>query len=518
MALVIKNNAVGLLQLAIGAGAVSTTLQAGHTMPVLGAGDYCFATFVSTSNTVEVVKVTAIVGDVITHGATSNAFAAGSRFELRPCKEAMDALMQEATAKAAVTLTGTDTYAGTAAPVPTSYVGIAWVLKFTNANTIAAATVNLNSLGAKALKNRNGDALAPGDIKANAVHVAFYDGTNMVLVTMEPQGDVVGKCRLVKTGANLVLTPYNGNLLTVAGGRCTIPDAGVSLAPTGLQAVFATTTRSITANVATLGHGALSVALPVGTKVGVRDVGGATAYNGLKTVTASSTTTTSYACVAADEGTTADTGGRVQPVYYVYATAAAGVVNALEASNTGWAVSTTAGNKGAPIKSGDDTRTLVGMAALIAGPAWADTDAQRLVLSYWNRLNRTAKNAFTTDRSTSSTSAVEINAEIRTEALNWADEAVWGLLAGEAQASAAGALARTFIGIDGITTLEDGGGGSYAISTGYGGPAAAPVARTDLAEGYHYYTAVGFMNLGTGTWRGAAANNPRMSLQLLIRG
>jgi hypothetical protein len=212
MSLVLKNNAVGLLQLAIGAGATSTTLQGGHTMPVLGAGDYTFATFVSPSNTLEVVKVTAIVGDVITHAATSNAFDAGSRFELRPCLEAVNALMQEATSKVAVTMAGTDTYTGTASPVPTSYVGIAWILKFTNANTIAAPTVNLNALGAKTIKNRDGAALVAGDIKAGSVHVAFYDGTNMILVTVPtaatiiyPRGHLSG-CTMSTAGGSATMS------------------------------------------------------------------------------------------------------------------------------------------------------------------------------------------------------------------------------------------------------------------------------------------------------------------------
>lgn len=42
------------------------------------------------------------------------------------------------------------------------------------------------------------------------------------------------QCRLVKSGANLVLLPCDGNQLWVDGVNRTIPDAGVSLAPTGL--------------------------------------------------------------------------------------------------------------------------------------------------------------------------------------------------------------------------------------------------------------------------------------------
>lgn len=43
-----------------------------------------------------------------------------------------------------------------------------------------------------------------------------------------------GRCRLDKSGANIVLTPFNGNQITINSKACVIPDAGVSLAPTGL--------------------------------------------------------------------------------------------------------------------------------------------------------------------------------------------------------------------------------------------------------------------------------------------
>lgn len=42
---------------------------------------------------------------------------------------------------------------------------------------------------------------------------------------------VFGQCQLVKSGANLVLAPFNGNRLFINGAMCTIPAAGVSLAP-----------------------------------------------------------------------------------------------------------------------------------------------------------------------------------------------------------------------------------------------------------------------------------------------
>ena len=39
---------------------------------------------------------------------------------------------------------------------------------------------------------------------------------------------------LAKSGANIALTPMNGNVLTIGGVNATIPDVGVTLAPTGL--------------------------------------------------------------------------------------------------------------------------------------------------------------------------------------------------------------------------------------------------------------------------------------------
>ncbi len=59
----------------------------------------------------------------------------------------------------------------------------------------------------------------------------FYsaDGTSLALVA--PAVPAFGQCQLTKSGANLLLSPYNGNPLTINGKVEVIPDAGVSLAP-----------------------------------------------------------------------------------------------------------------------------------------------------------------------------------------------------------------------------------------------------------------------------------------------
>lgn len=43
-----------------------------------------------------------------------------------------------------------------------------------------------------------------------------------------------GQCVMAKSGANIVLLPRNGNKIIINGVVCTVPAAGVSLAPTGL--------------------------------------------------------------------------------------------------------------------------------------------------------------------------------------------------------------------------------------------------------------------------------------------
>jgi hypothetical protein len=121
----------------------------------------------------------------------------------------------------------------------------------------------------------------------------------------------VGRCVLIKSGANLMLMPKNGNLLTINGVACSIPAAGLSLAPTGLTP---------------------------------------------------------------------------STLYYIYAVATAGVVTSLEASTTGHGPDpATSANAGVEIKTGDPTRSLVGMAYCGAGPAWFDATGNRLVRSWFNR-------------------------------------------------------------------------------------------------------------------------------------
>lgn len=81
-----------------------------------------------------------------------------------------------------VTASGTDTYTATLSPALTAYTtNHKYYVKFTNANT-GAATLNLNGLGAKAIRKSGTTALSSGDIAAGQIIELVYDGTNFQIV------------------------------------------------------------------------------------------------------------------------------------------------------------------------------------------------------------------------------------------------------------------------------------------------------------------------------------------------
>lgn len=78
---------------------------------------------------------------------------------------------------------GTDTYAISVTPAPTAYVtGQVFRVKADVANT-GAATLNVNSLGAKTIKKSYNSDLVTGDILASQIFEVIYDGTNFQLIS-----------------------------------------------------------------------------------------------------------------------------------------------------------------------------------------------------------------------------------------------------------------------------------------------------------------------------------------------
>lgn len=84
--------------------------------------------------------------------------------------------------KISATASGTNTYTATITPAITSYGSTQrFFIKFTNANT-GTSTLNLNSLGAIAIKKNVSSALATGDILAGQIMCIAYDGTNFQVI------------------------------------------------------------------------------------------------------------------------------------------------------------------------------------------------------------------------------------------------------------------------------------------------------------------------------------------------
>jgi hypothetical protein len=103
-----------------------------------------------------------------------------------------------------------------------------------------------------------------------------------------------------------------------------------------------------------------------------------------------------------DAGVTLGVGGlSASTTYRIYAFMSAGTLT-LEASTT---VHATQAGTGIEIKSGDATRTLVGMARTNGSTAWEDSATKRLVLSWFNRRAIHGRNGFAADRTTASGSA-----------------------------------------------------------------------------------------------------------------
>lgn len=191
----------------------------------------------------------------------------------------------------------------------------------------------------------------------------------------------------------------------------------------------------------------------------------------------------------APSGLTPDT------LYYIYA-AWSGSAITLEASTTTHAQHT----NGVEIKSGDSTRTLVGVVWVITGPAFADTAVLRLVRSWFNDPPTPMTAAITADRSSSSGSYGKLHAEVDLFCVTWAGEGIAAAVTGRVSASTS-ALFYTGIGVDSTTTPEDGisvGRGESGINFSI----AAYATKAGLTEGLHTLSVLVKVSDDSTTWEG----------------
>lgn len=188
-------------------------------------------------------------------------------------------------------------------------------------------------------------------------------------------------------------------------------------------------------------------------------------------------------------------------LYYIYAYLSSGVLT-LERSTTGHSTDTATGVE---IKTGDATRTLVGMARTSSIGDWRDSATLRFVLSYFNRREIVASSFFTATRTTTNTNYAEVNSEIQLFWLTWADEPVKLFFTGTVTNSGTNAT-LTSIGVDG-TTPEN----IYAQSNSTSQFPVCLAHANSFSEGYHYSTVLGAVAAGTGSWivnANSAGNRP----------
>ena len=117
-----------------------------------------------------------------------------------------------------LTVTGTDTYVGTASPSLSAYAaGNVFTFVVPNTNT-GPATLNVSSLGAKTLSRDGSTALVAGDLVAGSEVVVVYDGTRFQVLNGNSKTNLNVSNNLT-VGNNVTVT----NALSAASASLTAP-------------------------------------------------------------------------------------------------------------------------------------------------------------------------------------------------------------------------------------------------------------------------------------------------------
>lgn len=108
----------------------------------------------------------------------------------------------------------TDAYAISLDPAPSSYNDVGLIVFKANTTNTGAASLNVNSLGAKTIKKNVNEDLADGDIQSGQIVAVVYDGTNFQLI---------GSGGFAFTG-----TPAQGSILFYGGSEWELLAAGTA--------------------------------------------------------------------------------------------------------------------------------------------------------------------------------------------------------------------------------------------------------------------------------------------------
>jgi hypothetical protein len=178
-------------------------------------------------------------------------------------------------------------------------------------------------------------------------------------------------------------------------------------------------------------------------------------------------------------------------LYRIYCFNNAGVLTA-DYSTTGHATSTTAGNVGIEIKSGDDTRSLIGLVYVSSAPAtqaFYDTPTQRNVRSWFN----TARIFCTSAVNAAVTQNTYAAQQVTARAVLWANESAF--ISSQYYASTdTGTSAGLQIFVDGTGS---GAYGSFSIAVNWNEFVCSALADGPYTEGRHTWGGSAYIDQGT---------------------
>lgn len=192
----------------------------------------------------------------------------------------------------------------------------------------------------------------------------------------------------------------------------------------------------------------------------------------------------------------APTGLTPDTLYRIYASWSGSAI-VLEASTTGHTLHT----NGVRIKSGDATRTLVGLVFVLAGPVFYG-----LVRTWFNDRGRAFRATITADAISTSTGAWEaLGGGVAGSFVSvplWAEETVEVYVAGEASNGSAGGECRTGIGVGSTTVAQDGVCVAESQDANDRHPVAVRHSMENLGEKMETFYTLVQVSAGTGTWEG----------------
>lgn len=196
-------------------------------------------------------------------------------------------------------------------------------------------------------------------------------------------------------------------------------------------------------------------------------------------------------------------------LYYVYAFSNSGTVTA-DFSTTAHSTSATAGNIGTEIKTGDDTRSLIGMVFVDGSNHFQDSNTQRNTASWFNRPVLRGKNNFGGNTTTTSAFPVELNTSIRIEFVIWSDQTfTWGSAGPSFTSSASGTAVLTGLAIDGASAISA-CVSEFFSTNAVNGNVGLTCAVTNQSEGHHFATVIGGSSNGNTVQWGDTGTNANL--------